>query len=299
MSIGWVIFSIAMASLEPIIVKFFYNQHQLNPFEIIIFKNLFAGIVIIPLIYLLGFKIRVLAITDILNISRVSFLLLFTTSAMIISLKYIPAFVMLTIFSSNPAFVTMINQLKGKNTVDSVFWIGFLIAFIGICLLLEIYNINLHFSLNFFLGVVICFMGVLSSGLYRTTLDELTHRYTPIVVSCYIFLINLIFICIFLGGYYLSSIMSLIESPDIIGGYEVWVGIYGGIAGALANIAFLYALNLLGSTKVSILNMLQQPTIILLSVILLNEKINAYQIIGILLVILGVNIAIRRIKLLK
>ena len=69
------------------------------------------------------------------------------------------------------------------------------------------------------------------------------------------------------------------------------MGIYGGISGSIANIAFLYALNILGSTNVSLLNMLNQPTVILLSAIILKEKLSIYQIIGIILTILGINIA--------
>jgi drug/metabolite transporter (DMT)-like permease len=68
----------------------------------------------------------------------------------------------------------------------------------------------------------------------------------------------------------------------------------GGIAGSIANIAFLYALNILGSTNVSLLNMLNQPTVILLSAIILKENLSLYQIVGIVLTIVGINIAKRQ-----
>ncbi len=283
----FVILAIFLASIEPIIVKYGYNHSNINPITIIFFKNLVGGILIIPLTTLIGNKFKLLELKDIINISRVSLLLLFTTSMMIISLKFIPAVIMLTIFTSTPAFVSIINSIKGKEKTDTVFWLGFLLAFFGITLLLDIYSNSFAVNIKFLVGCLLAFLGVLSSSLYRTTLDELTNKYTPIVVSTYIFLIN---------SFLVLTIFSIFNKFFIFTKEGFVVGLYGGIAGTLANISFLYALNILGSTKVSLLNMFQQPTIILLSSIILKEFLKINQIIGIILVIIGVNLAIKRIK---
>lgn len=293
MGIFFILLSIFLASMEPIIVKIGYGTIKADPLSIILFKNLVAGVVIIPLTTLLGSKFKVLSFRDILKICRVSLLLLFTTSMIIISLKYIPAYVMLTIFTSTPAFVTIINSLKGKERVDFIFWIGFIMAFLGITLLLDLYskfnNGGIVWSSEFGFGILLAFLGVLSSSLYRTTLDDLTRIYSPILVSTYIFLINSLFV-------FLCSFILYMFYPLELSKEGMFIGLYGGIVGSMANISFLYALNLLGSTKVSILNMLQQPTIIILSVILLKEKLVFSQIIGIILVILGINISLKKIK---
>ncbi|MCS7165285.1 MAG: DMT family transporter [Candidatus Calescibacterium sp.] len=282
----FILIAIFLVSVEPIIVKSAYNSQNINPFSIILFKNLIGGLIIIPLITILGNKLKILKLSQIFDISRASVLLLFTTSMMIISLKFIPAVVMLTIFTSTPAFVSLINSIKGKEKTDWIFWIGFSMAFIGITLLLDIYSKKFSIDSNFFFGVLFAFLGVLSSSLYRTNLDDLTNRYTPIVVSTYIFLLNSIIVGI---CYIFFSRWIEIESISMM------IGIYGGVAGALANVSFLYALSILGSTKVSILNMLQQPTIIILSSIILKEYLSIQQIIGIVLVLLGINLAIKRI----
>ncbi|MFN4219719.1 MAG: DMT family transporter [bacterium] len=290
MAVVFIVAAIFFASIEPLIVKFGYNSFVLNPFFVIFFKHLVGGIVVIPLTSFLGNKFRFLGIAEILEIFKVSFLLLFTTSMMIISLKFIPAVVMLTIFTSTPAFVSIINFLKGRERVTVFFWIGFFIAFLGIMLLLDVFNRVFLIDGEFFLGVLLAYSGVLASSLYRTTLDDLTAKYTPIVVSTYIFLINsfvvslLFLIFLFMGKIGFEMVTK-----------EVYIGIYGGMAGVLANISFLYALNILGSTKVSILNMLQQPTIILLSSIFLKEKLMFSQIVGIILVLIGVNLAVRKV----
>lgn len=283
----FVIFAIFLASIEPIIVKYGYNHSNINPITVIFFKNLLGGILIIPLTTLIGSKFKLLELRDIINISKVSLLLLFTTSMMIISLKFIPAVIMLTIFTSTPAFVSIINSIKEKEKTDTVFWLGFLLAFFGITLLLDIYSNNFAVNNKFLVGCFLAFLGVLSSSFYRTTLDELTNKYTPIVVSTYIFLINSFLVLVIFG---IFNKFFIFTKEGFV------VGLYGGIAGSLANISFLYALNILGSTKVSLLNMFQQPTIILLSSIILKEFLKTNQIIGIILVIIGVNLAIKRIK---
>lgn len=287
MAIVFMISAILFASIEPIIIKFGYNSTNLDPLYIIVFKNIIGGVVIIPLTTLLGNRFKILNVRDIFNIAYASVLLFFTTSMIILSLKFIPASIMLTIFTTTPAFVSIINNIRGREKNAFGFWIGFSLSFIGIFLLLDVFYRVKNFDLNFFIGVFLAFLGVFSSSFYRIRLEELTKEYTAIVVSTYIFLVNCLLAFIF--GIILGVIFDF-RFP------EVYIGIYGGIAGALANISFVYALSILGSTKVSVLNMLQQPTIIVLSSILLKENLKYYQFLGIVLVLFGVNLAVRKIN---
>ena len=276
------------ASIEPIIVKIGYNNFKnINPIHIIIIKNL-IGFSIFLLISLYNYFIKknfkLLNFKDIIAISKVSVLLLFTTSMMIISLKFIPAVIMLTIFSTTPLFVSFTNSfIKKVENLEIKFFIGFILAFIGVTLTIRLYDFM--FSLNTlnninFIGILIAFLGVLSSTIYRTTLDELTNKFSSFTVSIYIFLIN---------GLVILSIFPFVFKDLGLGSFIV--GFYGGVSGSIANVAFLYALSILGSTKVSILNMLNQPTVIFLSALILKEKLYTPQLIGIFLTIIGVLIA--------
>jgi drug/metabolite transporter (DMT)-like permease len=286
-----IILAVLSASIEPIIVKLGYNNFKnINPLEIIVVKNLvgsFIFIIITLFNYFILKKFKLLKLKEILEISKVAFLLLFTTSMTIASLKFIPAIIMLTIYATTPLFVALANSLiKKTEKIDIKFFIGFVLALIGVSLTIGLYKfslLNLTGSSNL-LGIFLAFLGVLSSTTYRTTLDYLTNKYTPFVVSNYIFLINGIFIFLFV----LPFVFKDLQLGSIL------VGIYGGIAGSIANIAFLYALNILGSTNVSLLNMLNQPTVILLSAIILKEKLSIYQIVGIVLTMAGINIAKRQ-----
>jgi drug/metabolite transporter (DMT)-like permease len=286
-----IILAVLSASIEPIIVKLGYNNFKnINPLEIIVVKNLvgsFIFIIITIFNYFILKKFKLLKLKEILEISKVAFLLLFTTSMTIVSLKFIPAIIMLTIYATTPLFVALANSLiKKTEKIDIKFFIGFVLALIGVSLTIGLYKfslLNLTRSSNL-LGIFFAFLGVLSSTTYRTTLDYLTNKYTPFVVSNYIFLINGIFIFLFVFPFVFKDLQ--------LG--SILIGIYGGIAGSIANIAFLYALNILGSTNVSLLNMLNQPTVILLSAIILKENLSLYQIVGIVLTIVGINIAKRQ-----
>jgi len=300
----FILVSIFMASIEPIIIKAFYNSGSLNPWFLIFFKNFFAGILFFLFFSFLKRdrgNLSGIGLKDLLNIASVSVLLLFTTSMIILSLQFIPAVIMLTIFTSTPALVSLINNFYGKYKVDFVFWIGFFIAFLGIINILDIYNIgNFRFDDKFYLGIFLAFSGVISSSIYRVRLDSLTSSYSPFFVSSYIFFINFFivfftFIFLYFMGVVSSNVFSFSDGNFLFKRKEFWIGLYGGIAASLANIAFLYSINILGSTRVSILNMLQQPTIILLSFLILKENLKITQILGIILVLLGINIAIKRI----
>jgi drug/metabolite transporter (DMT)-like permease len=69
------------------------------------------------------------------------------------------------------------------------------------------------------------------------------------------------------------------------------MGTLMGITAALANLAFLWAISQLGSTRMSIIAMLQRPLIILISAFVLKEDLNAYQICGTVLILLGIYLA--------
>jgi drug/metabolite transporter (DMT)-like permease len=69
------------------------------------------------------------------------------------------------------------------------------------------------------------------------------------------------------------------------------MGVWIGFTASIANVAFLLLLSLLGSTRVSIVYMLQRPLVVLLAAPILHEPLHWYQILGIALVFYGVHLA--------
>lgn len=62
-------------------------------------------------------------------------------------------------------------------------------------------------------------------------------------------------------------------------------------AAVVGNIAFLSALKIPGSTRISIFGILQRPILIIMSAIILREKLEWYQFLGIAMVLIGIRFA--------
>jgi drug/metabolite transporter (DMT)-like permease len=129
-------------------------------------------------------------------------------------------------------------------------------------------------------GLCCMAVAIVSSALYRVRMEDVTAQFKPILVSTYLFLIMALFTAAFVMPF---------AGP--IPSYALPIGAWIGFAAALANVAFLMALARLGSTRVSIINMLQRPLIAVAAAFILKEPLTIMQIVGIVLVFAGVQMA--------
>jgi len=269
----FVMLAILASSIEPIVVKFGYTA-SLNTFELLSMKLILGGLFMSPL-YLKLKKIKLVYLAEIILLATI-----FTTTYILIylALKKINASTLITIITTIPVFVAIINKIKGKILLEANFWFGFFIILIGIVLSVKLFDLNTNnFSL---ISILYAFLSVLCSAIYRTRMDLITKKINPYLVSSYLFLINLCFGLI---------ILFFLRKHNFYSSWPIltWLG----FSSAIANIAFIKAIHLLGSTKTSILTLLQRPLVIIISAILLKEALTIMQIIGISLVIIGVYIA--------
>jgi drug/metabolite transporter (DMT)-like permease len=134
-------------------------------------------------------------------------------------------------------------------------------------------------SLNLF-GIICAVASVVTSALYRTRMDDITKEFSPLTSSLYIFLLNGIIVSFCCLPWALSIPVRLIP-----------LGVAIGVAGAVANVAFLSALHLMGSTRISIVGILQRPLVIIAVALILKESLSLIQIAGIILVLAGIQLA--------
>lgn len=265
-----VVVAILSASIEPIVVKLGYEQNLL-PIHLLIVKTIIGSMLILPLTRTyrwVGFK----------NLARISFLamLLLATSALsIFALKHISAVLVITIITTTPAFVAIINQIIGRDELTPKFWAGFVLCFAGVCLGLDWSSLSMSF-----VGFALIFCAVCTSTTYRVTMEAAAKRFSPALISTYMFFINGAFVVAFL--YPFAG-----KIPD-----GAWhIGAWMGLASACANVAFLFALSILGSTRISIINILQRPAIIVAAAFILREPLTLFQGLGVVLVLVGVQMA--------
>jgi drug/metabolite transporter (DMT)-like permease len=108
-------------------------------------------------------------------------------------------------------------------------------------------------------GLFLALLAMLASATYRIKMDQITRVIEPIAASASLFIVNA---CV---GLLALPWIPLIETkvvPSVI-----WIA----LAGVVANVAFVRALSTLGSTRISILTLLQRPLIILISIPILGE----------------------------
>ncbi len=275
----WVSIAILAASIEPIIVKLGYLG-PVTPVQLLALKSLFGGLFILPLTR----TWRWIGLNGLRKVLMVSSLLLATNGLTLFALQRLPAVAVITVVITTPAFVALVNQRLGRDLIGGKFWLGF-----GLCITGVILGLDLH-GLSFDpLGTLLIFGAVISSTIYRVSLENITSDYAPNVVSTYIFLIN---------GLVAALFIAPVSAPFPEGSWQL--GAWLGLAAAAANVAFLYALHLLGSTRISIINMLQRPLIVIAAALILKESLTIPKILGVLLVLAGIQIAtIRRARVLS
>lgn len=276
----WVTLAIGAASLDPILVKLGYHHGSVSPLQLLVLKNLVAA----ALIYPLTRRFRWVGWSGIGRIASVCILLLVTNGLGLVALQHLSAAAVITLVSLTPAAVAIINQIRGRDRLTVRFWIGFFMCFVGVLLTAEVASLGA--CGGGLLGLAAALGAVASSTVYRTRMEDLTAQYEPILVSTYAFLVN---------GLVAGALIWPFLDP--IPAYSLPIGLWLGVTAACANVAFLTALHLVGSTNVSLFNMLQRPMVIVLAWLLLGEALTPLQILGVALTLGGLPLAtVKRAK---
>lgn len=266
----WLFLSLLGSSLEPVLVKYF--QPGISPLGLIVLKSLAACVLAAPLFR----RLRNLRRSNLLPLFQVSSLAFVTNGLLFLSLKSIPATTLITIITTTPLLVAVVNHLRGKDQITVQFMLAFLAVFFGVLLTFEVMLKTSSIDLN--IGIGYALVSVMTSALYRLRMDSLTQDIEPLTVSGSLFAFN---------GVMSILILPFVEVPKEVIPFGIWLG----FAGIVANVAFLFAIKHLGSTRVSVLSVIQRPLAVILGVILLREFVSALQIVGMVMIFAGIYFA--------
>ncbi len=268
----WILAALVLGAAEPIIVKYGYRG-GLGAYQFFIIRNITAAITLAP-VFLYFWSKRTDQAKIIKPVIPIALLLMTTSLCTILALRALTAVTVLTVVTTTPALVAIINEKLGRDILGKKFWLGFWLCFAGIVLSMPFDNYS-----GDWVGAVAVLIAIFSSGLYRVKMDEITLKHDPIYISAVCFLI--------LGA------ISLVCLPFIgkISPYDIYYGVIVGISAALANVAFIKSLSLVGATRISIITMIQRPAFILIAALILREIPTLLQIFGIALVVAGVTFA--------
>lgn len=266
----WLFLSLLGSSLEPVLVKYF--QPGISPLGLIVLKSLAACVLAAPLFK----RLRNLRRSNLLPLFQVSSLAFVTNGLLFLSLKSIPATTLITIITTTPLLVAVVNHLRGKDQITIQFMLAFLAVFFGVLLTFEVMLKTSSIDLN--IGIGYALVSVMTSALYRLRMDSITQDIEPLTVSGSLFAFN---------GVMSILILPFVEVPKEVIPFGIWLG----FAGIVANVAFLFAIKHLGSTRVSVLSVIQRPLAVILGVILLREFVSTLQIVGMVMIFAGIYFA--------
>lgn len=265
----WIIAALAFGAAEPILVKYGYRG-GLGSYQFFFIRNIVGALVLSPVVFYFWQKRRIKE-RLVKPVIPIAFLLMTTSLCTILALKSLTAVTVLTVVTTTPALVAIINEKLGRDILGKKFWLGFWLCFAGVIVSMPFDNFS-----GDWVGTLAVFIAIFSSGFYRVKMDEITLEHNPIYVSA---------VCFVLLG-----IVSLFCLPAVgkLSTYDMSFGLIVGISAAIANVAFIKSLSLVGATRISVITMIQRPAFILIAALILREVPTLLQLIGIALVAVGV-----------
>jgi drug/metabolite transporter (DMT)-like permease len=199
-----------------------------------------------------------------------------------IALSYTLASIVGVIISAAPFFTAISDSifLKGKRP-DLQFFIGFIIAMTGICLI-SFHSVNaLSFSP---MGIVLALAAAMIWAIYSTLVKKIsTFGYSTIQVTRHTFFYGLLFMLPTLFIFdFRAAIIQYMNFTILANLLFLGLG-----ASALCFVTWNYAVKLIGSVKTSVYIYMVPVITTIISAMMLHEQISFITICGILLTLLG------------
>ncbi len=273
MTTVWLLLALLAASFEPLVAKLGYTNGVALE-SLFVGRCLVAALAVWPITrFRTGVDTRLPASARDRRGVVLGGLLLATTSGLtLFALTRVPTSIVVVAVTTTPALVAAVNHIRGQERTGLLFWLGVAACVSGVLMTLELPGDE---SLDRF-GIAASVAAVISSCVYRLHLDTLMKRVAPAVVSSWVMTVQGVCAIVIFGPFVRAFPTAAVLA-------SVWTGIFA----ALANVAFLKAMQLVGATRVSIFTLLQRPLVIGVAALVLDEPLGPMQWIGTGLVIAG------------
>jgi len=201
------------------------------------------------------------------------------------ALKTTSASVIALILAATPIFAALIGLAFGTEVLPRRFWIGAALSFAGVALVALGAGGELGGDV---VGILLGILAAATWAVYSILITPLMRRYSPSRISAVV--LSLSWVGIALSG------LSQTRSQDWQLGWEVWALLLFATLGPLVitNVLWFRSLDRIGPSRATLATNLQPFVAALFAVVLLGERIDAVQILGGLLIGLGILAARRR-----
>ncbi|MBQ7528889.1 DMT family transporter [bacterium] len=273
----WVSLVVVATAVQPILVKLGYRV-ELDALQLLLMKNLLSALIVLPFVK----SFRWLDRDEFWRIARISVFILGINGFSLLALELLPAAVVVTLTTTVPVFVALVNIILGRERNSFKFWLGLGISLVGVALVTQIVAalVNGKVVIDSWLGVLATFAAIACAVTYRVNMEKLTHTFEPKLLWIWCFWINAVVI--------FAVALPFVSMPKIEA-LPLAAGV--GLSAAIANSAFLWAIRSVGATSTSVFQLLQRPFILFCTASILGEFLSTSQWMGALLVIVGVGLA--------
>ena len=171
-----------------------------------------------------------------------------------------------------------------KEKMNTLRWVSFGIAIVGVVLCSRRDMASIDFSANYLVGNMLIFSGILGSGFYNTICKKIADEYTEMEMLFYTYIFMVVLLLPFVW-YYEGNVLTSIASFTT----NTWIGLslLTVFHNFLSMILFFTALKNLEAIQVALSNFLITFFGLPIAVLLLHEKLNSMAIIGGLLVLIS------------
>jgi drug/metabolite transporter (DMT)-like permease len=195
------------------------------------------------------------------------------------SLKTTSASVIALILAATPIFAALFGLALGTELLPSRFWIGAALSFLGVGLVALGAGGELRGDVG---GILLGIMTAATWAVYSMLIAPLLRRYSPSRISAVVLFVAWLPVALIGSGQTADQDWRL--------GWEVWVLLVFATLGPLVitNVLWFRSLDRIGPSRATLATNLQPFVAALFAVVLLNERINAGQVAGGLLIGLGI-----------
>jgi drug/metabolite transporter (DMT)-like permease len=253
-------------------------QGQVGPFSTVFIPMLLATLFMIPFVY-----------NDIKRnkARKLSDLKIFAVLAL---LGQFPAQVLMTVgtqksTASNAAIINLTLPVVSalfavallKEKMNSLRWISFLIAIVGVVMISLKDILGVDLSVQYLIGNVLIFSGVLGSGFYNTLCKKIAQDYTEMEMLFYTYIFMVVLLAPLVWYYEMDNLANIPHFTT-----NTWIGLalLTMFHNFLSMILFFKALKKLEAIQVALSNFLISFFALPVAAIWLGEKLSLMSIIG-------------------
>ncbi len=194
--------------------------------------------------------------------------------------KYIGTGISMVIFFTYPAIVILLNKILYRTQINRLYYLSIAIIFLGMILLADLSDAQLNVK-----GILLALCSALGYGCYITACQNM-RNIDPVLSTC----------VVSVGCAFTGIIFAIFQGTfEIPSGIHTWINIISmaSICTALPILLLLEAMKYIGSTKASILSVLEPVFVVIFGMILLDEQISFSQGAGVIIVLSGALLALR------